>query len=120
LSHPRRTRSAPGDDAEIIGFDGRGNPLILNSTTVPSSSPAQEYKLMSIGVDGHATTLWSGRGNRAVGLAVGDQHGVWFVIANGDGLPSHEALYLWTPTTGAKLITSLDANLASGIAGTCA
>ena len=63
---------------------------------------------MLIGADGHATTIWSGNGYRAVGLAVGDNHGVWFVIANSDGLPGHEGLYLWTPHTGAKLIAALD------------
>ena len=114
-----RTLTTLGGWNDILGFDAQGDPLILNSTDIPSSSSKQSYKFMLIGADGHATTLWSGNGNRAVGLAVGDNHGVWFVIADSDGLPGHEGLYLWTPHTAAKLITALDGNIADGIAGTC-
>lgn len=104
---------------DIVGFDRQGDPLILNSADVPSSSPRQGYRLILIGADGHATALWSGTGSRAVGLAVGDDHGVWFVIADSDGIPSHQALYLWTPRSGATRITNLDGNVANDIAGTC-
>jgi len=105
---------------EILGFDLRGNPLILISPDVPSSDLRQSYKFMLIGGDGQATTLWSGVGSRAEGFAVGDTHGVWFVIASSDGNPSHQALYLWTPQKGARLIAGLDGNIANIIAGTCA
>jgi hypothetical protein len=92
-------------NAWIGGFDLSGNPL-LN----------QGGALTLVRGDGTTTTLWPGTSGSVGGRVVADGLGVWFEVGGGlVGAPGH-GLYLWTPSAGARLISSPEANLAGGCA----
>ncbi len=99
---------------DIVGFDVQGDPLVIESPTTPSSDPGQMYYLVLVHLNGSRTVIWSVRGTRPVGRAIGDGHGVWFEVGAASGLIGRpgSGLYLWTVATGARLISSPEANLA--------
>jgi hypothetical protein len=91
-------------NAWIVGFDLSGNPVVNSGGA-----------LLLVHVPGSITILWPGTNDLSVGgRAVADDLGIWFEVGGGlVGAPGH-GLYLWTPTAGAKLVATPEANLAGG------
>jgi hypothetical protein len=88
----------------VVGFDLSGNPVVNTGGALAM------YRS-----NGSRIAVWPGTNGLSAAFLVGaDSMGLWFLVAGGlVGAPGH-GVYLWTPSSGARLVSVPEVNVFQG------